>query len=47
MDFFRDKLVLRPSEISNNPEVVRRVQVDFDCGIDRDNTETAYYFRVV
>ena len=23
MDFFRDKLVLRPSEISNNPEVVR------------------------
>lgn len=25
MDFFRDKLVLRPSEISNNPEVVRRL----------------------
>ena len=27
MDFFRDKLVLRPSEISNNPEVVRRLGV--------------------
>ena len=25
MDFFRDKLVLRPSEISNSPEVVRRL----------------------
>jgi acyl-CoA hydrolase len=25
MDFFRDKVVLRPSEISNNPEVVRRL----------------------
>lgn len=25
MDFFRDKLVLRPSEISNNPEVARRL----------------------
>ncbi len=25
MDFFRDKLILRPSEISNNPEVVRRL----------------------
>jgi len=25
MDFFKDKLVLRPSEISNNPEVVRRL----------------------
>lgn len=25
IDFFRDKLVLRPSEISNNPEVVRRL----------------------
>lgn len=25
MDFFRDKLVLRPSEISNNPEIVRRL----------------------
>ena len=27
MDFFRDKLVLRPSEISNNPEIVRRLGV--------------------
>lgn len=27
MDFFRDKLVLRPSEISNCPEIVRRVGV--------------------
>ena len=27
MDFFRDKLVLRPSEISNSPEVVRRLGV--------------------
>src|SRR5574344_3097180 len=25
MDFFRDKLVLRPSEISNNAEVIRRL----------------------
>jgi succinate CoA transferase len=25
IDFFRDKLVLRPSEISNNPEVARRL----------------------
>ncbi len=27
MDFFHDKLVLRPSEISNSPEVVRRLGV--------------------
>ncbi len=27
MDFFRHKLVLRPSEISNNPEVIRRLGV--------------------
>lgn len=27
MDFFRDKLVLRPSEISNSPEVIRRLGV--------------------
>ena len=27
MDFFRDKLVLRPSEISNSPEVVRRLGI--------------------
>ncbi len=26
-DFFRDKLVLRPSEISNSPEVIRRLGV--------------------
>ena len=25
LDFFRDKLVLRPQEISNNPEVARRL----------------------
>ena len=25
IDFFKDKLVLRPSEISNNPEVIRRL----------------------
>lgn len=25
MDFFRDKLVMRPSEISNHPEIVRRL----------------------
>jgi acyl-CoA hydrolase len=25
LDFFRDKLVLRPQEISNNPEMVRRL----------------------
>ena len=27
VDFFRDKVVLRPSEISNNPEVIRRLGV--------------------
>lgn len=27
MDFFRDKLILRPSEISNHPEVIRRLGV--------------------
>ena len=27
LDFFRDKLVLRPSEISNNPEVIRRLGI--------------------
>ncbi len=27
IDFFKDKLVLRPSEISNNPEVIRRLGV--------------------
>lgn len=27
IDFFRDKLVMRPSEISNNPEVIRRLGV--------------------
>lgn len=27
LDFFRDKLVLRPAEISNNPEVIRRLGV--------------------
>lgn len=27
IDFFRDKFVIRPSEISNNPEVVRRLGV--------------------
>lgn len=27
IEFFRDKLVLRPSEISNNPEVVRRLGI--------------------
>ena len=27
IDFFRDKLVLRPSEISNSPEVVRRLGI--------------------
>ncbi|MGL5937777.1 MAG: acetyl-CoA hydrolase/transferase family protein [Phocaeicola sp.] len=27
MDFFRDKLVMRPSEISNNPEIVRRLGI--------------------
>lgn len=27
MDFFQDKLILRPSEISNNPEVIRRLGV--------------------
>ena len=27
VDFFRDKLVLRPSEISNSPEVIRRLGV--------------------
>lgn len=27
MDFFHDKFVLRPSEISNNPEVARRIGV--------------------
>lgn len=25
MDFFRDKVVLRPQELSNNPEIVRRL----------------------
>lgn len=27
IDFFRDKLVMRPSEISNNPEIIRRLGV--------------------
>ena len=27
IDFYRDKLVLRPSEISNNPEVIRRLGI--------------------
>ena len=27
MDFFKDKLILRPSEISNNPEIVRRLGI--------------------
>lgn len=27
IEFFRDKLIMRPSEISNNPEVVRRLGV--------------------
>jgi succinate CoA transferase len=27
MNFFRDKLALRPSEISNNPEIVRRLGI--------------------
>lgn len=27
MDFFRDKLVLRPSEISNSPELIRRLGI--------------------
>ena len=27
IDFFRDKLILRPSEISNNPEVIRRLGI--------------------
>lgn len=27
LDFFRDKLVLRPAEISNNPEIIRRLGV--------------------
>ena len=27
IEFFRDKMVLRPSEISNNPEVIRRLGV--------------------
>ncbi len=27
LDFFRDKLVLRPQEISNNPEIARRIGI--------------------
>ena len=27
MDFFRDKFIIRPSEISNSPEIVRRLGV--------------------
>jgi succinate CoA transferase len=27
LDFFKDKLVLRPSELSNNPEIVRRLGI--------------------
>lgn len=27
LDFFRDKLVLRPSEISNHPEIIRRLGI--------------------
>ena len=27
IDFFRDKLVMRPSELSNNPEIIRRLGV--------------------
>lgn len=27
IDFFRDKIIMRPSEISNNPEIVRRLGI--------------------
>ena len=40
MDFFRHKLVLRPSEISNCPEVVRRIGVI--SGGSGDFTRSAY-----
>jgi len=37
MDFFRDKLVLRPSEISNHPEVARRIGiVSINTAIEAD-----------
>ena len=37
IDFFRDKLILRPSEISNNPEVVRRLGlISINTAIEAD-----------
>ena len=37
MDFFRDKLVLRPSEISNNPEIARRLGlISINTAIEAD-----------
>lgn len=37
IDFFRDKVILRPSEISNNPEVVRRLGiVSINTAIEAD-----------
>mgnify|MGYP001327128739 CR=1 FL=1 len=37
MEFFRDKLVLRPSEISNNPEIVRRLGlISINTAIEAD-----------
>lgn len=37
MDFFREKIVMRPSEISNNPEIIRRLGViAMNTGIEVD-----------
>ena len=37
LDFFRDKIVLRPAEISNNPEVIRRLGlISINTAIEAD-----------
>ncbi|KAA6323813.1 Propionyl-CoA:succinate CoA transferase, partial [termite gut metagenome] len=37
MDFFRDKIVIRPSEISNNPEIARRLGlISMNTAIETD-----------
>ncbi|KAA6347728.1 Propionyl-CoA:succinate CoA transferase [termite gut metagenome] len=37
MDFFRDKIVIRPSEISNNPEIARRLGlISMNTAIEAD-----------
>ena len=46
VEFFRDKIILRPQEISNNPEVIRRLGViAMNTAIEADiygNTNSSY-----